>query len=209
MNLNNNIPLEASGQSNKIRNAMMPSSALLIKRRVKQSYAGTVGMKTAAIKYLLVLFLISFSYSSCKKYPDGPLLNFTSKEERIERTWTLEYLEIGGIDSTANFLDENDSGFKFNHIRFYNERDYSRIVYSSRLNPLGLLSMNWSFTDKKRNLEIDLIGFMAPYFTIKDRIGPFWVKGKIEFRIRKLTKEELWLETTYNGALTKAHFREK
>ncbi len=163
-----------------------------------------------AIKYLLALFLVSFSYSSCKKYPDGPLLNFTSKENRIERTWTLEYLEIGGIDSTSYFLDENDSGFKFNRVRFFHDRGDSRIDYNSIKNPYGSsIDFDWWFSDKNKILVIDLSLTNPPVYSVEDRVGPFWIIEKVEFRIRKLTKEELWLETTYNGNLTKAHFREK
>ena len=52
--------------------------------------------------------------SACKKYPDGPLINLTSEEKRLKRTWYIEYLEIGGIDSTMQLFVENDSGYKFN-----------------------------------------------------------------------------------------------
>lgn len=163
-----------------------------------------------AIKYLLALFLVSFSFGACKKYPDGPLLNFTSKEKRIERTWTLEYLEIGGIDSTSFFLDENDSGYKFNYLKFYHSRDQSFIDYYSQKNPYGhSLYFNWAFTESKKKLTIDIQMYDPYAYSSKDQVGPFWINEKVEFRIKKLTKEELWLETTYNDNLTKVHFKEK
>jgi hypothetical protein len=162
-----------------------------------------------AIKYLLALFFVTLSYSSCKKYPDGPLLNFTSKEKRIERTWTLEYLEIGGIDSTSYFLDENDSGFKFNFLKLKLGRDASYVDYGSNRNLYRFVYVNCYLIDNKKKLSIDRQNYDPSVYSLKDQVGPFWVNDKVEFRIRKLTKEELWLETTYNGNLTKVHFREK
>lgn len=162
-----------------------------------------------ATKSVLIISLIIFIYSSCKKYPDGPLISFTSKEKRLERTWTLEYLEIGGVDSTCYFLDENDSGFKFNYMRLKFGRDASYVDYGSHKNLYRFVYINCSLIDNKKKLSIDRQNYDPPAYSPKDQVGPFWVNEKVEFRIRKLTKEELWLETTYNGNLTKAHFREK
>ncbi len=159
---------------------------------------------TIYLAFIAFVFLIS---SSCKKYPDGPLINLMSKEKRLESYWYMEYLEIGGIDSTAYFLAENDSGLKFEYLKFFEERDASYISYASN-NKYRSLSFDWAFMNKKKYLKIDIsVGPLV--FDFKNHFGPFWVIEKVQFRIKKLTKEELWLETTYNGNLTKAHFKVK
>ncbi|HRH62619.1 MAG TPA: hypothetical protein PLI68_04755 [Bacteroidia bacterium] len=157
---------------------------------------------TIYLAFIAFIFLIN---SSCKKYPDGPLINLMSKEKRIERYWYMEYLEIGGIDSTASFLAENDSGLKFDYMRIYGEREASYIKYSSDLR-WAELSFEWSLINKNRNLKIGLT-WVSRSYNLSEHIGPFWVNEKVEFRIMKLTKDELWLETTYNNNLTKVHFR--
>ncbi|HRH01813.1 MAG TPA: hypothetical protein PLN13_01700 [Bacteroidia bacterium] len=161
---------------------------------------------TIYLAFIAFIFLIN---SSCKKYPDGPWISLTSKEKRLERSWKMDYLEIGGIDSTTYFMDENDSGYKFNELRFYFERDRSFIKYNSLTHPYGaFVYFDWNFSDNRKNLVIRKVYQYPPYYSFKDRVGPFWVNEKVEFRIRKLTKNELWLESTFSGNLIKAHFND-
>lgn len=157
---------------------------------------------TICLALIAFIFLIS---SSCKKYPDGPLINLMSKEKRLERYWYMEYLEIGGIDSTAYFLAENDSGLKFDYMRIYGEREASYVQYSSTTKYADL-SLEWSLMDKNKNLKID-VSTVSRTYSLTEHIGPFWIKDLVEFRITKLTKDELWIVTTYNNNITKAHFR--
>ncbi len=158
------------------------------------------------LAFIAFIFLIN---SSCKKYPDGPLINLMSKEKRLVRHWHMEYLEIGGIDSTSYFMSENDSGYKFSDLRFLPDRDASTISYYSLTNSFPAnLYFNWSFSKSKKYLSIDVDFFDPRAYSFKNKVGPFWIYDKVEFRIRKLTKDELWLENTYNGLLTKVHFRD-
>ncbi|MBK9478546.1 MAG: hypothetical protein IPP56_00790 [Bacteroidetes bacterium] len=163
--------------------------------------------KSKPIIYLAFIAFIFLINSSCKKYPDGPLINLMSKEKRLERYWYMEYLEIGGIDSTSYFMAENDSGYKFRDLRFLPDRDASTISYYSLTNSFKPdLSFNWSFSNNKKDLIIDIDFYDPSGYILNNRLGPFWVSEAVKFRIRKLTKDELWLETTYNGLLTKVHF---
>ncbi len=158
--------------------------------------------------YLACIAFIFLVNNSCKKYPDGPLINLMSEEKRLKRTWYIEYLEIGGIDSTMQLFVENDSGYKFNSMVIEDDKDGSGLFFKTLSQNYGTVYFQWSFADNKKKLIIRKVYEYLPFYFYKDRVGPFWVYEDVEYRIRKLTKNELWLETTYNGFLTKAHFKD-
>jgi hypothetical protein len=58
-------------------------------------------MKTP-FKILFILFIIT-SFSSCKKYEDGPAISFISKKERISNTWHVANYYENGTDKTTDF----------------------------------------------------------------------------------------------------------
>jgi hypothetical protein len=51
----------------------------------------------------LIIFsgLIMFSIQSCKKYSDGPLVDFHSRTERVANTWKVDNYKINGNDFTS------------------------------------------------------------------------------------------------------------
>ena len=163
---------------------------------------------SSIIIFLTLSLFIMFFTVSCKKYPDGPIFNFTSKYNRLEKAyWVLDYLEIGGIDSTSDFLAATDSGYVFESMEFFEpDKGISAINYKSPSHQSAIY-FTWGFADRKRKLAVQVTSYSRPFFTKSDFIGPLWVNERIEYRIMKLTKTELWLEVTYNGKLTKVHFR--
>jgi hypothetical protein len=61
------------------------------------------------IKLFLVLFAIaiitSISMTSCKKYDEGPLVSFKSKQDRVANTWRFTRYILSGSDVTNIFLN--------------------------------------------------------------------------------------------------------
>ena len=59
--------------------------------------------KTKKISIILTLIAISMMplVQSCKKYPDGPLINFESRTSRISNTWRIENYQKNGTDFTS------------------------------------------------------------------------------------------------------------
>jgi len=45
--------------------------------------------------------LILLSIQSCKKYPDGPTISFTSRTERVANTWKVDNYKVNGADFTS------------------------------------------------------------------------------------------------------------
>ncbi|MFH1321027.1 MAG: hypothetical protein ABII90_10290 [Bacteroidota bacterium] len=50
---------------------------------------------------ITLLILISMNFTSCKKYPEGPLISLRTPEKRLIGTWEIKEFEIDGQD----FLD--------------------------------------------------------------------------------------------------------
>lgn len=67
-------------------------------------------MKNSKINFSLVaitIFALSFVFTSCKKYPEGPALSLRSKEARVANTWKVESYTINGVDYTSTLKNIN------------------------------------------------------------------------------------------------------
>jgi hypothetical protein len=147
------------------------------------------------LKQIALLFtgIALVTISSCKKYPDGPLLSLHSKEKRIAgsdyKTWDVVYYSINGLDSTS-YLQAQPYYGKFG---FYskNAKD-PNYFYTSGCGTSG----KWKLTNNKKDLYIyqrqrctSVPQFnMTPYFA-----------DEVTWEIRRLTDDDLWLKTTYNS----------
>ena len=158
--------------------------------------------RRACLFILTVLLLIS---GSCKKYPDGPYFNLKSKCKRLMGGgWKFELLEIGGIDSTSFIYMKVDSIFVFERFEFSDtdegngcngecHAEYTK----SPTAPSADLYCSYAWEERKKYLSITC-GDADNYFGYKiKRVGPFWTKESVLFRINKLTNEALWLETKF------------
>ena len=76
---------------------------------------------------LAVIFIVS-----CKKYPDGPLISFRSKEYRITWQWSVVYFSINGYDSTSYLQAQPGYGNHYFSLKKDNE-DSTRFRYQSNL----------------------------------------------------------------------------
>jgi hypothetical protein len=58
---------------------------------------------TKKISIVLTLLVICMMpvVQSCKKYPDGPLINFESRTNRVANTWRVETYLLNGTDYTS------------------------------------------------------------------------------------------------------------
>ena len=59
-------------------------------------------MKNAKLLVSIAL-LIVVSVTSCKKYPDGPLLSLRSKTEWVANNWKVGQALEGGKDVTSDY----------------------------------------------------------------------------------------------------------
>jgi len=124
------------------------------------------------MKFLIsITALILIFSTSCKKYEDGPLVNLTSKNQRVANTWTVDRAYDNGQEVTDDFdnyelyttIDGDaklEADYSFGSVRFEYETNGT-----------------WSFEDSKENLSLD--------FENDDADN--------KFQILKLTEDEMHL----------------
>jgi hypothetical protein len=68
-------------------------------------------MKTKLNFAVLVVFagLMMFGIQSCQKYPDGPLIDFHSRAERVANTWKVDNYKVNGNDYTSLVTDYTET----------------------------------------------------------------------------------------------------
>jgi len=57
--------------------------------------------KKISIVFTLVVICMMPVIQSCKKYPDGPLINFESRTSRVANTWRVDTYLKNGTDYTS------------------------------------------------------------------------------------------------------------
>lgn len=55
------------------------------------------------MRTITVLLFITLIIAACKKYEEGPLFSFRSKEERLSNTWKVKQYFENGVDKTNDF----------------------------------------------------------------------------------------------------------
>lgn len=123
-------------------------------------------------KITMLLFLGgTIALSSCKKYEDGPMVSFRSKEQRMANTWKVEKATENGNDVTSDY-DQYD-------LQLFSDGDAKlAAVYT-----LGDFTFEyetdgtWDFSDDKEELELNMENDQA------DKT----------YQILRLKEEELWL----------------
>jgi hypothetical protein len=171
------------------------------------------------LKYLLVFCLCYFFFSSCKKkYEEGPLISFQSKCNRLqEGQWQLEYLYIDNIDSTNEVYKSLGSIDNEMYIDFImQEKGRNACLKGGEVLTRVKTSLsNGYFSDyagyynwgkDKKYLEMLLVDNRIINLN-KKPVGPLFTGHFINYRIKKLTKKDLWLDVTYNGKYVWMHFK--
>lgn len=129
----------------------------------------------AAIVIILLIF------NSCGKYEDGPIFSLKSKTARLVGEWnvvktdnvTIDYegfiVEVDKLDDMILQFDKNgDCKVSFDYTY-----DYSGIPVTIPVSDNG----KWDWDSKKEVVETE-----------------FDKTGKLDFKVMRLTKDELWFE---------------
>ncbi|HIA11078.1 MAG TPA: hypothetical protein EYN69_03275 [Flavobacteriales bacterium] len=137
-------------------------------------------------KINLVICLFSFMLSlfpcACKKYEEGPLISFKSKEKRLVGKW-LEVDEYGeALPTPEPFTWGRVSVFEF---KADGEFSNSRVAANIASNTIStkVYHGRWSFDSKKENIKI--------YYTS----GPTsltYPTDEYDLTIQRLKYKELW-----------------
>lgn len=115
--------------------------------------------------FLVVLLFAAItmtSFQSCQKYPDGPMVSFRSRAERVANTWKVDNYKENGTDYTSLVTDYTET--------FSKDGNYS---YS-----WGILSGTgtWSFQNKDEEIKVNGINNQSSQtlYILKLEEKQFW-----------------------------------
>jgi hypothetical protein len=128
---------------------------------------------------IIVFFLV---VSSCKKYPDGPLISLRSKDARLTARWQMEKYLVNGADSTEKL---NPGNSKYN------------IAFNHGNKPQVFTDINYNgfYEFREDKSIIRIYGFLYP---LNYEFGLI-LNDDCEWKILRLTHKQLWLETSLQG----------
>jgi hypothetical protein len=151
-------------------------------------------MNRKNILFILVLFIICFA--GCKKYEENPSINLTTKEWRLtHQGYQITSYLINGYDSTQALFTQLNINQTPGYDLCFSIEEGQKIIGCSFYGGV------WDFIDHKKYLRIDLED-NPPYI-----IGPFLTKNPLDWRITKLTENELHLTVDYLGKNYILHLR--
>jgi len=126
-------------------------------------------MKKSVSIPLFAAIIVALTFTACKKYPDGPMLSFRSKTDRLCNTWQVQSATYNGADSTTLYTSLNYT------IQFNKDNSVVESVLGSSYS-----GGTWAFDSKKDNI-----------------LWTDGTVSSLE--ILKLEKSALWLQETDNG----------
>ncbi|CAN5518198.1 hypothetical protein BH10BAC1_BH10BAC1_12600 [soil metagenome] len=138
------------------------------------------------ILYLLIATIGTLSFSSCKKYPDGPGMSLLSRKARLSNVWHLSNYYENGVDKTSDFQNV------FQNAVLTIEKEGS---YSLKYRAFGITDYNetgtWRFINDDASFETN----------------PSSGTGSVgQHYILRLKNKELWYQDTdANGLLREYH----
>lgn len=62
-----------------------------------------------SILIILAAGMMMTTVESCKKYPEGPVLSFHSRAERVANTWKVDNYKVNGNDYTSLVTDYRET----------------------------------------------------------------------------------------------------
>ncbi len=150
---------------------------------------------------LLSLLIIS----SCKKYPDGPSFSLRSPTQRLIGAWGLKIYIIDGVDSTNIFSSYTLlPGMDLKDPAITDSAGYiirGGIDSSNYVTNLGLYQL------QNKKTEIQLTSSTLVNQLNLD--GPLMSHTPVTYKILRLKKSEMWLQTDFNGKNYELHYEKK
>lgn len=130
-----------------------------------------------ALPLLVVLLITALSYSSCKKYDEGPLLSLHTQKARLKNYWIMEKVLKNGADYTRDFLRDDD-------LFLLNLTEDDRFYWYTKKDGIttSLVDGGWTLNSKEDWLN------MSTLLQTPDR----FCSG---YKIIRLTQKEFWVKT--------------
>ncbi len=121
---------------------------------------------------LLLMLVVLFSLTSCKKYEDGPFIDFHSKTERVANSWKISQATDNGNNITSDYNKYDLNLLKNGTASLVANYKFLGVDYE--LTTDG----TWTFLDDNEKLSFD--------FDNNDADGIY--------KILRLKEDEMWLK---------------
>lgn len=133
-------------------------------------------MKTRKLVYPILLVLIVFSFSYCKKYEEGPTISVVPKNQRVANAWTLEAKFKNGTEQQVSDVERKSTLTLTADGKAEGKYTDGSFSYSG--------DGTWEFSEDKEEITI-IITYSG--------FGMSGTDNKT-YKILKLKSNELWLE---------------
>ena len=117
------------------------------------------------VSLALIALLAVGSFTSCKKYEDGPTISFASKKSRVVNTWKIDE-EIYDGNTVTLTADQKAATVEF-------KKDGSVVYTSGSMSYAG----TWAFADSKKELQITFAGTTSTSTILKLKSKELWLKS--------------------------------
>ncbi len=148
------------------------------------------------IKIILLFVFLAGILSTCKKYPEGPIISFKTKMARVVGSWNIGKYTVNGSDSTQALLSRVPCE---RPMRFEKPKGGNVVCYFVCSGAISIDGL-WSFEGNKEKLHIKNYADTA----IKVAFPPISLSPNspryINWDIIRLTNKEMWLKVNYNNA---------
>ena len=156
-------------------------------------------------QFHLFIFLLVFTgvfFSECKKYPeDDVFIQWRRPEKRLIKygPWVFDKLTVDDVDKSAEF--RADSAY-FEKIEFRKREGYYpnfRVYRFGFINERAIFKL----VEKDEYLRLDVTPNTSDYVDY----GPIFKDAPTEWKILRLSKKGLIIETTFNGQIYKLELK--
>lgn len=130
---------------------------------------------------LLLVALVAFGVSSCRKYEEGPNISLRTKKARVTNNWRVESAQVDGIERSLEPYWTKQKHY------MYSDGKYIVTI----IDPVTLEARNvqgdWKLFDNDRKLAL----------TTKNFSGN--IDSTNEYNILKLYNKQMWIRKTDNS----------
>lgn len=171
------------------------------------------------MKKLFIIFILSVTAFSCKRYEENPALVFGSVRGKMNENWEIDKVYLNNELVPSVFDTYTVSNYDFLIASKKEKKDKSAyfdggfVVYSGTTY-LGVATIK---------LDDDLTGFSIysdyPWLSVTANLPATLVDTSYtivegaflreKWEIIKLTNKEFWIKTSYNGKSYETHFKKR
>jgi len=142
--------------------------------------------KAANIFIAILIIITATTFTSCKKYEEGPSFSILSKKARLVNTWQLEKWFLNGIDQTSLLM----MSVSVIYLEITKNGNYTNTIIEKD-GTVNSENGTWTWADKKASVILSPASSADPPYEIK---------------ILKLMNNELNFETILSNETQKFHY---